>query len=48
MIVFGSSWLSMIVHDGPRSCHFKNLDLVQLEEDIGYIESSHTDLSSSN
>ena len=24
------------------------LDLVQLEDDIGYIKSSHTDLSSSN
>ena len=29
----------------PKVCV---LDLVQLEDDIGYIKSSHTDLSSSN
>ena len=29
-------------------CKFCVLDLVELEDDIGYFKSSHTDLSSSN
>ena len=32
----------------PANCKVCVFDLVQLEDDIGYIKSSHTDLSSSN